>query len=91
MMEDNLKEMTAAGTGGIAAIGINRKGSSYNAGGDPADTYGEPPGVLAKFGRNTNVLKRNVSLLNRPSLLPNSKKAKPLRNILDPNTPIGRV
>lgn len=85
-MEDDLKEMVSAGGGGIAAIGINRNGTSYNAGGDPADTYGEPP----KFG-TTNVLKRNVGLLNRPSLLPNSKKKKPLRNILDPMTPIGRA
>lgn len=91
MMEDNLKEMMGVGGGGIAGIGVNQDGSPYNAGGDPTNKFGEPPGVLAKFGRNTNVLKRNVSLLNRPSLLPNTKKTKPLRNILDPNTPIGRV
>ena len=84
-MEDNLKEMMAAGGGGIAGIGVNQDGSPYNAGGDPTDKFGEPP----VFGK-TNVLKRNVSLLNRSSLLPNSKKKKPLRNILDPMTPIGR-
>lgn len=85
MMEDNLKEMMSAGGGGIAGIGVNKDGSPYNAGGDPADRYGEPP----RYGM-TNVLKRNVSLLNRSTLLPNSKKKKPLRNILDPMTPIGR-
>lgn len=88
MMEDNLKEMMAAGGGGIAGIGVNQDGSPYNAGGDPTDKFGEPPGIPAKRGRFTNILKRNQSLVR---LSPNSKKGKPLRNILDPMTPIGRT
>lgn len=74
-MENNiLKEQiaNAVGGGGIAAVGVNQDGSPYNAGGNPSNKFGEPP----KFGK--------ISLLKRPSLLPNAKKNKPLRNILDP-------
>lgn len=88
MMEDNLKEEMAGmamGNGQIAGGGINKNGTPYNAGGNPIDKFGEPP-VHGK----TNILKRNVNLLNRPSLLPNTKAKKPLRNILG-DQPIGRV
>jgi hypothetical protein len=79
-MENNiLKEQiaNAVGGGGIAAIGVNQDGTPYNAGGNTLNKFGEP----AKFGK--------ISLLKRPSLLPNTKKNKPLRNILDPMSTIG--
>ena len=80
-MEEHLKEQiaNAVGGGGVAGIGVNQDGTPYNAGGNPANKFGEPP----VFGK--------INLLKRTSLLPNTKKAKPLRNILDPNIPIGRV
>lgn len=80
MEEKFLKEMMGVGGGGIAAIGVNQDGSPYNAGGNPIDKFGEPPVKLDK-----------TNLLKRPSLLPNASKKKPLRNILDPMIPIGRV
>jgi len=94
MQNDNLKEMMSVGSGSIAGMGINKDGSPYNAGGNPADTYGEPPVFVGKNvlkTNNTNVLKKNTTLLNRSTLLPNSKNKKPLRNILDPMTPIGKM
>lgn len=83
MEEKNLKEMMGVGGGGgIAAIGVNQDGSAYNAGGNPANKFGEPPGIPSL---------PKVNLLKRKTLLPNGKGGKPLRNILDPSIPIGRV
>lgn len=78
-MEDNLKEMM--GVSSSAGLGVNQDGTPYNAGGNPTDKFGEPP-----VFRNTNILKRNVKLVN--SLLPNTskKKKKPLRGILGMKT-----
>lgn len=80
MEDNNLKEdiANAAGGGGVAAIGVNQDGTPYNAA-TATSNFGEPP-AFAK-----------ISLLKRPSLLPNAKKKKPLRNILDPMIPIGRA
>lgn len=88
-MEENLEEEMggmAMGNGGIAGAGVNQDGSAYNAGGNPTNKFGEPPGFA-----KSNLLRRKISLLNRPNLMPNTKKGKPLRNILDPDTPIGRA
>jgi hypothetical protein len=80
MENDILKEQiaNAVGGGGVAAIGVNQDGTPYNAGGNPSNKFGEPP-----------VFRKGISLLKRPSLLPNASKKKPLRNILDPMSTIG--
>lgn len=51
-----LKEMTTAGSGAIAGIGINQDGSQYNAATAP-NSYGEP-GVHKKKKKEIKVEKR---------------------------------